>query len=228
MTPAPVTLSFDDGRMSVYANAFPVLRERGLTGCLAVVTGFAGRDGGYYSWDQVGEMSRAGWEVLAHSQSHDMWNLDAGKIRREVVDCLEVFRARGYAPNVWISPGGPWYETQGRLLAKDSDYGRAVRATYRASLLGGGPHPVKLPVDPHGWGRYGCECYTHAHLNKPVDAILAEVDRAAAEGQWCHLGWHDPDGPHVETLTRVAERIREHAAAGRLRPATVSEALGLV
>ena len=226
---AKITFSFDDNRMSTYANAFPILRENGLKGCIAVVTDRVGEADHYYGWNEIQAMVDAGWEVLAHSRTHDMWNMDAAKIRREVVECKEILAAKGHPPKIWVSPGGPWYEKKGHNLGPGSDYEKAVLANYKGSLLHGGNsgHPVRLPADPHDLSRFGCECYDIEIYNKPLGAILEEIDKAARQGDWCHLGWHDVAGKHVETFKAAAARARKHLDEGVMEPVTMSEALGL-
>ena len=67
----PVVITFDDGYVDNYANAFPLLLRYGFSATFFLITGFL--DGGsaeYVSWDQVVEMHRAGMEFGAHSYDH--------------------------------------------------------------------------------------------------------------------------------------------------------------
>lgn len=64
-----VAITFDDGYQDVYHNAFPVLRNLGVTATVFVVTDFVGRDE-FVSWPQLEELSRAGWQVASHGADH--------------------------------------------------------------------------------------------------------------------------------------------------------------
>lgn len=43
----PVVLTYDDGYLGVYENAFPILQETGFTGVIYVITGTLGTDKSY-------------------------------------------------------------------------------------------------------------------------------------------------------------------------------------
>lgn len=66
----PVVITFDDGDVSVYTQAFPIMREFGFIGVNYLVANYVGADG-YLSVDQLKELSAAGWEVGSHSMTHN-------------------------------------------------------------------------------------------------------------------------------------------------------------
>jgi peptidoglycan/xylan/chitin deacetylase (PgdA/CDA1 family) len=104
-----VAITFDDAFRSVFDIAFPMMSDLGLTGTVFVVTAFpdtaapmswAGVDqwiGGEFehemepmSWEQLGQLQDAGWEVGSHTHSHPrLTTLDDD----ELVDELERSRA---------------------------------------------------------------------------------------------------------------------------------------
>jgi len=65
----PVVISFDDGNLDVFTNAFPIMQEFGFTGVIYIVTNYLHEDG-YLGVEQVKEMVAAGWEAGSHSTSH--------------------------------------------------------------------------------------------------------------------------------------------------------------
>lgn len=67
----PIVLTFDDGYLDDYQNAFPILKKYGLTGTFFVLTGPADvKDPAYLSWDMIQEMSRAGLDMQLHAKEH--------------------------------------------------------------------------------------------------------------------------------------------------------------
>jgi peptidoglycan/xylan/chitin deacetylase (PgdA/CDA1 family) len=64
-----VAVSFDDGDMGQFANAFPALARRGMSATFFVTTGWVGRPG-YASWDALKEMKTAGMSIQSHTRSH--------------------------------------------------------------------------------------------------------------------------------------------------------------
>jgi len=64
-----VVISFDDGNLDVYQNAFPVMKKYSFTGTLFIVAGhLAAKD--CMGVTQIKEMITAGWEVGSHSMTH--------------------------------------------------------------------------------------------------------------------------------------------------------------
>ena len=65
----PVIITFDDGNLDVYTNAFPIMRKMGFVGTVYIV---AERLGEYnlVNAEQLAEMAAAGWEVGSHTMSH--------------------------------------------------------------------------------------------------------------------------------------------------------------
>ncbi|MDX2136820.1 MAG: polysaccharide deacetylase family protein [Chloroflexota bacterium] len=67
----PVVLTFDDGHLDAYTQAFPLLREYGFTATFFIITGFADRNYvDHLSWAQIREMADAGMSMEAHTKTH--------------------------------------------------------------------------------------------------------------------------------------------------------------
>jgi biofilm PGA synthesis lipoprotein PgaB len=66
-----VAITFDDGYINNYHEAFPVLRERGWPFTIFVNSDpvDAGRKG-WVSWDQIREMAESGASILNHTKTH--------------------------------------------------------------------------------------------------------------------------------------------------------------
>jgi peptidoglycan/xylan/chitin deacetylase (PgdA/CDA1 family) len=105
----PVVLTFDDGYIDAYQNAFPILREFGFVGTFFVVTGWID-DGNpaYISWDQAREMAQAGMHIEAHSKTHqDLVSKPNDFIVYEVLGSIESIEAHvGRRPRFFCYPAG--------------------------------------------------------------------------------------------------------------------------
>lgn len=89
LPPHPVLITFDDGHLDNYENAFPIMKKYGFTGVLYIVGNYMGADG-YLKKDQILEMHDAGWEIGSHSLNHlDLTKLDPDHQRREIVGSKE-------------------------------------------------------------------------------------------------------------------------------------------
>lgn len=90
----PVIITFDDGYVNAFDNAYPLLSERGMTGTFFLITGFVGSPG-YLSWEQAVEMAAAGMEIGSHSVSHpDLTSLDDTTLRKELTDSMGAIEDR--------------------------------------------------------------------------------------------------------------------------------------
>lgn len=68
---AATALTFDDGECSNYANAYPALRERGMTATFFVITCRVGTEG-YVTWPQLAEMVAHGMSIQSHTATHPL------------------------------------------------------------------------------------------------------------------------------------------------------------
>ena len=70
----PILLTFDDGYLSVYSDAFPILRERNMQATVFVITDRMGMQTGefpHFSWEQAAEMEHSGvMAIESHTHSH--------------------------------------------------------------------------------------------------------------------------------------------------------------
>lgn len=70
LPPRAVVITFDDGHVSTYQHAYPILRKHGFAATFFVYTDFLGGGEGL-TWAQIGEMSKSGFiDFQSHSKSH--------------------------------------------------------------------------------------------------------------------------------------------------------------
>lgn len=85
LPPRPILITFDDGDVDVYENAFPIMKKYGFTGVFYLVSNYLGQPN-YINVDQVKEMAAAGWEIGSHSMNHLELPLYPEHQRAEVVE----------------------------------------------------------------------------------------------------------------------------------------------
>ena len=66
----PVVITFDDGHISVYENAFPIMNEFGFKGVFYIVANRINNLSNFVNIAQITEMQDAGWEIGSHSYTH--------------------------------------------------------------------------------------------------------------------------------------------------------------
>jgi len=103
----PLVLTFDDGYEDFYTQAWPVLREHGLTATIFVCSGIVGR-AGHLTWDQLRQLVAAGIEVGSHGVTHrPLTTMTPAGVRRELVDSKRTIQDQIRAPvRVFSFPTG--------------------------------------------------------------------------------------------------------------------------
>jgi peptidoglycan/xylan/chitin deacetylase (PgdA/CDA1 family) len=120
----PVVVSFDDGYLSDYTQAFPVLRAHRWPGVLDLEVQFLRPAGGLRPW-RVRNLIAAGWELDSHTISHpDLTTLDDARLWQEVDGSRIALERRFHVPvDFFCYPDGRY----------DA---RVVEAVRRAGYLG--------------------------------------------------------------------------------------------
>lgn len=109
LPPKPIIITFDDGYVDNYANAFPLLQKYGFQATFSLVTqpiDFG--DPNYMSWENVIEMHAAGMEFGAHTYRHlDLRRRDVDFLVYEIVGSKEAIEARINEPvRFFVYPAG--------------------------------------------------------------------------------------------------------------------------
>lgn len=64
-----VVITFDDGLLDNYTNAYPILKEFGLKAYFFILVGRIGAEG-YMNWEQIKELRDAGMTIGSHGMTH--------------------------------------------------------------------------------------------------------------------------------------------------------------
>jgi peptidoglycan/xylan/chitin deacetylase (PgdA/CDA1 family) len=110
----PIVLTFDDGYVDNYENAFPILREFGFTGTFFILTDVTDRSQpGYMTWDMIREMSRAGMSIEVHGREHvEYTNRDRDWLVFHLLGPAQTIQANlGYQPRFIAYTAGRYDDT---------------------------------------------------------------------------------------------------------------------
>lgn len=127
---ANVIFSFDDGWMSEYTTAFPMLLERGFVGNIGLVKNFTGTTN-YMSLAQAKEMYDYGWDMFNHTTSHpDLSSLTKNQIKNELTTNRDWLNSQGMtrASEIVAYPYGGYNQNVIDVMKEEKfKLGRSIR-----------------------------------------------------------------------------------------------------
>ena len=216
----PIMFDFDHPVKSIRHEIHPIMERFGFTGNLFVNTGpmeemyskkmADSKDRQFMTWDEIGGLLAAGWQIGAHTHTHpnlsdlSMKDLSGELIRQELVRCDQILeRALGVQPKEFAFTGTTWSSIAENEVKKRYRFGRLwiVGAMYEADgkpiryadLVGipgqdevdGGPpyaaRYITLEADP-----YRLPSMELGRLIYDYDAFRRYLEGALDTSQWEH------------------------------------------
>jgi peptidoglycan/xylan/chitin deacetylase (PgdA/CDA1 family) len=152
-------ITIDDGWVSAYTNAWPMLKKFGYPFTLFIYVNYVGTGGKSMSWDQLAEMRDAGVDIQSHTYSHSNLRVPGGGMdkthaemvkkdvatlgvdgwmKKEIVESKAVLEKNlGIKCNAFAYPFGI-YNQKARDLVKEAGY-EAAFTVYGQQLHSGSP-----------------------------------------------------------------------------------------
>ncbi len=107
--PSPL-VTFDDGHLSAYQHAFPLLEEHGLKGVFFILAGWTQNRRDYMTWSQVREIAALGHRVQSHGWSHRfLTHCSPSELENELHRSKQALEDHlGIPVDSFSAPGGRW------------------------------------------------------------------------------------------------------------------------
>ena len=141
----PVLITFDDGFVDFFTEAFPVLQRYKFTATLYVTTGYVGGTSSWLwregeatrqmlTWDQLAEISANGIECGGHSHKHPQLDIiSLPKARSEITLCKELLEEHlGVKVSSFAYPHG-YHSLSIKQLIRETGYTSACAVGYTMS-----------------------------------------------------------------------------------------------
>ncbi|MBX0293816.1 polysaccharide deacetylase family protein [Haloarcula nitratireducens] len=168
-----VIVTFDDGGITQYTNALPIMEDRGIPG-LTMINSARASSSNYIGEDEMREMRDAGWEIGSHTVDHehlpDLSNADA---RAQIEENKKWLLDRGFERGASMF-SYPWSGNSPRIRDIVSDY------HYLAVTDGSLPHGRQL-TGPLTVGRV---------FGEELERVYDVLDLAEKYNQTAVLAYH--------------------------------------
>lgn len=125
---ANVIFLLDDGHVSQYTQAFPILRSKGFRGNIGVISSAIGQEG-YLNEEDLRELYSYGWDLANHSDTHrDLSTLSKEEQIDELSACRDYLNGNGYtrASDIVFYPYGGFNEDTIDIINTDYKMGRTI------------------------------------------------------------------------------------------------------
>jgi peptidoglycan/xylan/chitin deacetylase (PgdA/CDA1 family) len=212
-----ITFAFDDGRSSVYTNAFPIMKKYELPGTAFVITGMVGNSS-YMDISQLKDLQKAGWEIASHSVTHaDLTARSLSDAEQELAGSKKWLEDNGFPAYSFASPFGNFNDATIALIKK---YYQVHRASW-----------------PNGINNIPLSSYEDLYQlkvvsvedNTTVAEVEAWVDKAIDERKWLILLFHNVGGSgQYNTSVADFEEIAKYVHDKGYNPLTLDDLLALL
>ena len=117
-----IVITFDDGHISNYQYAYPLLKDFGFRAFFFIIVSRVGKNG-YMSWQQLRELKTAGFQIGSHGMTHRIFTrLSDQEIEGEVKDSKKILEDNLNAAVQSLSIPRGFYNERIVQKAKESGY----------------------------------------------------------------------------------------------------------
>jgi len=200
-----ITITFDDGFIDAYTNAYPVFQEFGLRGNIAVNPAQVGFPS-YMTKAQLDELHGAGWSIVSHTMTHDsLTTATLGELDWELRASREWIEAQGYnGANVFVVPYHDWGARERDAIGQYYDATRGMSSTEFS--------PDSLvswrPSDPYNLTGVEADFLPFTTVGGR-DALRAKLQRTVHEGAFLDIFLHHLAPADVDAFRETLAVVNE-------------------
>jgi peptidoglycan/xylan/chitin deacetylase (PgdA/CDA1 family) len=167
-------ITFDDGHISNYELAAPILESRGIRAIFFITVGWTGNKSGYMNWDELRALHNAGQTIGAHGWTHTLLtHCDERQLDKELRESRITLEDKlGAAVTTMSLPGGR-YNQRVLKACKDAGYEHVYTSVPQAESLPLGATVGRLNIS----GDMQAEWI--ARLFAPDGELLASLGRSS-------------------------------------------------
>ena len=143
----PVLITFDDGYIDNYTNAFPILKALGLRATVFVIAASVDKPQ-YMTWDNLKEMEKNGITIQSHTLTHaKLEELPDDEIRNELLNSKLMLEENLGHPIEFLAYPTGTYNLHIAGIARDAGYKGAFTVKYGNVDLGSNMYALeRVPI----------------------------------------------------------------------------------
>lgn len=131
LPPKPVLITFDDGYIDNYKNAFPILKKYNLRATIFIIPSFTSVYPSYMTWEQLKEMEANGITIESHTYTHPkLEELPDDEIRSELLNSKALLEENLGHPVEFLAYPTGTYNLHIAGIAQDAGYKGAFTIKY--------------------------------------------------------------------------------------------------
>jgi peptidoglycan/xylan/chitin deacetylase (PgdA/CDA1 family) len=125
LPPRPILLTFDDGTLSTFNNAFPIMQKYNFTGTTYIIYNYIGAEN-YMNADELHKLVAAGWEIGSHSLSHENLTLYPKHQNNEIIESRRRLQSLLDVPILSFAYPFGAYDKDSLQFVRDAGYTAAM------------------------------------------------------------------------------------------------------
>jgi peptidoglycan/xylan/chitin deacetylase (PgdA/CDA1 family) len=127
----PIMITFDDGYLDNYTNAYPIMKKYDFTATIFIITNLISQDNRFMTWDQIREMQQYGIVFGSHTANHkSLTSLTKEQVMNGLSQSRdEITRQLGKSPKYFAYPTGT-YNGEIEEMVRASGYKAAFTIEY--------------------------------------------------------------------------------------------------
>jgi peptidoglycan/xylan/chitin deacetylase (PgdA/CDA1 family) len=140
-------VTFDDGHVSNYEYALPLLQARGMKAHFFITVGWTGRKAGYMNWSELRELHKAGQFIGAHGWTHTLLTHCSEKdLQVELLNARMALEDQLGSPITTMSLPGGRYNRRVLAACEQAGYTEVYTSIPRSEPAAPGPMIGRLNI----------------------------------------------------------------------------------
>ncbi len=211
---ALMSITFDDGPLSIYTQGLPLLESKGVKATAYLVPTWLSLTD-YMNWDQVRDLHEAGWVIGSHSMTHQkLPTLADSSLDYEIRQAQVELQSRGFPARHFSAPHCRY----------DENVIETIKQYHDSNRICDGVNPAVEDTDPYRLLSF------LSYSWRSLFTYQVYIDSAISMGGWCIMANHEVAEDCTSDVwcltTQMLSDVVDYAREKRVKLVTIDEMLG--